>query len=95
MLASKPSPAPHAKVEPSSLSTKSVQSPAPISPKAVAGEAYTIKAGDTLSKLAERYYGAHWKWGQIYEANRERIKNPDYIYIGQKITIPADDPSGT
>lgn len=59
------------------------------------GEQYTIRAGDTLSKLAERFYGAYWKWGKIYEANRESVKNPDYIYIGQKIVIPPDDQAGT
>jgi nucleoid-associated protein YgaU len=93
MLASKPSPVPQAKVEPTPVSSKAVQSPSPIPPKVA--EPYTIKAGDTLSRLAERFYGAHWKWEKIYEANRERIKNPDYIYIGQKITIPASDESGT
>ena len=51
---------------------------------------YTIKAGDTLSHLADRFYGTALKWTRIYEANREVIKNPDYIYIGQKITIPSE-----
>jgi len=51
---------------------------------------YTIKAGDTLSHLADRFYGTALKWTRIYEANREVIKNPNYIYIGQKITIPSE-----
>ena len=51
---------------------------------------YTIKAGDTLSHLADRFYGTASKWSKIYEANRDAIKNPDYIYIGQKITIPSE-----
>jgi NitT/TauT family transport system substrate-binding protein len=51
---------------------------------------YTVKLGDTLSHLAERFYGRALMWMRIYEANREAIKNPDYIYIGQKITIPAE-----
>jgi NitT/TauT family transport system substrate-binding protein len=50
---------------------------------------YTIKAGDTLSKLAGEFYGATAKWKKIYEANTQTIKNPDYIYIGQKILIPS------
>jgi NitT/TauT family transport system substrate-binding protein len=49
---------------------------------------YTIKAGDTLSKLAERFYGAPMKWQKIYEANTQSVKNPNYIYIGQVIKIP-------
>jgi NitT/TauT family transport system substrate-binding protein len=51
---------------------------------------YTIAAGDTLSMLALRYYGNAQKWPKIYEANKNTVKNPHYIYIGQKITIPAD-----
>jgi NitT/TauT family transport system substrate-binding protein len=51
---------------------------------------YTVKVGDTLSHLADRFYGKALKWPKIYEANREVIKNPDYIYVGQKITIPSE-----
>ena len=50
---------------------------------------YTVKAGDTLSDLAEWFYGSALKWPKIYQANRKVIVNPNYIYIGQKITIPA------
>jgi NitT/TauT family transport system substrate-binding protein len=52
---------------------------------------YTVKAGDTLSKLSERFYNSPYKWEKIYEANRESVKNPHYIYIGQKLMIPSDD----
>ena len=51
---------------------------------------YTVSAGDTLSLLALRYYGSSQKWPKIYEANKNTVKNPHYIYIGQKIIIPAD-----
>jgi len=49
---------------------------------------YTIKAGDTLSKLAERFYGAPMKWQKIYDANAQVVKNPNYIYVGQIVRIP-------
>jgi ABC-type nitrate/sulfonate/bicarbonate transport system substrate-binding protein/LysM repeat protein len=52
---------------------------------------YTVKLGDTLSKLAERFYNSSYKWERIYEANKEILKNPNYIYIGQKLMIPSDD----
>lgn len=55
---------------------------------------YTIKAGDSLSRLAERFYGAQWRWGRIYAANRQTIKNPHYVYIGQKIVIPSAEAPG-
>jgi NitT/TauT family transport system substrate-binding protein len=56
-----------------------------------ATQEYTVKAGDTLSKLAERFYNSMSKWDKIYEANRDTLKNPNYIYIGQKLMIPLDD----
>jgi nucleoid-associated protein YgaU len=49
---------------------------------------YTIKSGDTLSKIAKREYGDANAWSRIFEANRETIKNPDKIYPGQEIKIP-------
>lgn len=50
---------------------------------------YTVKAGDSLWKIAQRIYGNGNQWTKIYEANRDKIKNPDLIYPGQKLTIPA------
>ncbi|MBI2209185.1 MAG: ABC transporter substrate-binding protein [Deltaproteobacteria bacterium] len=64
-------------------------------PAIAEGQEYRVKAGDTLSRLAERFYGAQWKWGKIYASNTQTIKNPHYIYIGQKIVIPPDEERGT
>jgi nucleoid-associated protein YgaU len=50
---------------------------------------YIVKAGDTLSKLAAHFYNSSFKWEQIYEANKDVLKNPNYIYIGMKLVIPA------
>jgi LysM repeat protein len=54
------------------------------------GEEYTVVGGDTLSRLAGKYYGDVLKWPKIYEANKQTVKNPHYIYIGQKLIIPGD-----
>jgi len=51
-------------------------------------EFYTIKKGDTLSKIAKVYYGNAMKYPVIFEANREVIKDADLIYPGQTIRIP-------
>lgn len=51
-------------------------------------EFYTIKRGDSLSKIAKRYYGNAMKYPVIFEANREVIKDADLIYPGQVIRIP-------
>jgi nucleoid-associated protein YgaU len=49
---------------------------------------YTVVSGDSLSKIAKREYGDAQKWHAIYEANRDKIKNPDLIHPGQVLTIP-------
>ncbi|HET9325829.1 MAG TPA: LysM peptidoglycan-binding domain-containing protein [Candidatus Eisenbacteria bacterium] len=49
---------------------------------------YTVQKGDTLSRIAEQFYGTAAKWRLIYEANRDLIKDPDLIYPGQTFTIP-------
>ena len=59
---------------------------APVTP--VAKRTYTVKAGDSLSKIAEREYGDASQWKKIYEANRDAIKNPDLIHPGQTFTLP-------
>ena len=51
-------------------------------------EYYTIVSGDSLSKIAKRYYGNAMDYPKLFEANREVIKDPDLIYPGQKIRIP-------
>lgn len=51
-------------------------------------EYYIIKSGDTLSKIAQHYYGNSSAYPKIFEANREVIEDPDKIFPGQKIRIP-------
>ena len=48
-------------------------------------ETYTIKAGDTLSKIG-KHFGVSWQ--DIHEANKDEIKDPDKIFPGQTIRIP-------
>jgi len=49
---------------------------------------YTIVRGDSLSKIAKRFYGDAMKYPVLFEANREIIKNPDLIYPGQVLRVP-------
>ncbi|MGH8495371.1 MAG: peptidoglycan-binding protein LysM [Gammaproteobacteria bacterium] len=56
--------------------------------KAEKVEYYTIRQGDTLSKIAKQYYGDAQDYPQIFDANREVIEDPDKIFVGQKIRIP-------
>lgn len=58
-------------------------------PPPAAAEAYVVVAGDSLSRIAKRFYGDANDWRRIYEANRTLIGgNPDLIVPGQKLTIP-------
>jgi nucleoid-associated protein YgaU len=50
---------------------------------------YTVVAGDSLSKIAKRYYGDANQWRRIHEANRDQITNPDLIHPGQRLKIPG------
>jgi nucleoid-associated protein YgaU len=49
---------------------------------------YTVESGDTLSAIAERYYGTQTEWPKIFEANRDQIDNPDLIQPGQVLRVP-------
>ena len=51
-------------------------------------KSYTIKAGDTLSKIAKNVYGNANEWDKIYQANKDSIVSPHKIQIGQVIKIP-------
>ena len=50
---------------------------------------YTVKSGDTLGKIAKEQYGNASKYTVIFEANKPMLKDPDHIYPGQTLRIPA------
>jgi nucleoid-associated protein YgaU len=58
-------------------------------PAAEVYETYEVKSGDSLSKIAKRVYGEAKEWRRIFEANTDVIKDPDKIFPGQKLKIPA------
>ena len=47
-----------------------------------------MKSGDTLSKIAKYIYGDANAYPRIFEANKDILKNPDQIQVGQKLKIP-------
>lgn len=49
---------------------------------------YTVKSGDTLSKIAKEFYGDASQWKKIHQANTDRIKDPDKIQVGWTLNIP-------
>ncbi|MGI8494568.1 MAG: LysM peptidoglycan-binding domain-containing protein [Pyrinomonadaceae bacterium] len=48
---------------------------------------YTVQSGDSLSKIGT-HYGISWQ--KIYDANRDKLDNPDKIFPGQELTIPQE-----
>ena len=57
-------------------------------------QTYTVEKGDTLSHIAKEHYGKAGKWRAIFEANRDQIDDPDKIFPGQVLKIPAIDVDG-
>ena len=54
----------------------------------VPAKIYEVVAGDTLSKIAKKFYGDANKYMKIFEANKDQLKDPDKISAGQKLKIP-------
>ena len=52
------------------------------------GQTYTVKSGDSLSKIAKQVYGDASQWKKIHEANKAKIPNPDLIHPGDQLVIP-------
>jgi len=69
--------------------------PAPAPEKAgsstapAAEQTYTVVSGDSLSKIAKKFYGNANAWDKIFQANKDKISNPDLIRPGQVLRIPA------
>ena len=53
-------------------------------------QTYTVVSGDNLSRIAKHFYGKP-DWKPIFDANRDQLDNPDKIFPGQVLKIPAHD----
>ncbi len=59
-----------------------------------AGHRYTVRAGDTLSGIAQRFYGRADDWHGLFAANHSEISDPSLIYVGQQLRLPRHLPAG-
>lgn len=50
---------------------------------------YSVRSGDTLSKIADRYYGNPGDWQFLFHENAKTISNPDLIFVGERLLVPA------
>lgn len=57
---------------------------------ALAFETYTVKQGDTLTRIAKARYGSVRFAQMIYRANRDRLAGPDTLSVGQQLRLPTD-----
>lgn len=71
----------------SSKSTLKTETPREAS-NAPTAKTYTVKSGDCLWTIAKKYYGNGAQYTKIYNANKDKISNPNLIYVGQVLTIP-------
>jgi hypothetical protein len=55
------------------------------------GQTYEVESGDNLSKISKQFYGDANEYMRIFYANRDKLKDPDMIQVGQKLAIPPDD----
>jgi LysM repeat protein len=62
--------------------------PAPKASTAPTLRIHKVVAGDTLSKIAKQYYGNANDYMKIFEANKDKLKDPDKIFPGQDLIIP-------
>ncbi len=60
---------------------------------APATRTYTVRPGDTLSAIAQRFYGNPADWPWLYHVNSSVISNPNMIYVGEVLKIPSDPPA--
>jgi len=57
------------------------------------GTYYTVRSGDTLSAIASRYYHNAGDWQYLYHENDKTVSDPNLIYVGQRLMIPATAPA--
>ena len=58
-------------------------------PAASSAKTYTVKAGDTLSRIAKEHLGDANAYMRIYELNRDQLSDPDKIKPGQVLKLPS------
>jgi nucleoid-associated protein YgaU len=59
-----------------------------LAPPAPADKTYTVAAGDSLSKIAKQFYGNANEYMKIFDANKDKLSDPNSIKVGQQLVIP-------
>jgi nucleoid-associated protein YgaU len=53
------------------------------------GKTYKVQPGDTLSKISQQFYGKASEYNRIFEANRDKLSDPNKVQVGQELVIPS------
>ena len=56
---------------------------------------YTVQPGDTLSSIAQQFYGSPADWQWLYQVNRSVVQNPNVIYPGEMLNVPYEPPASS
>lgn len=54
-----------------------------------ATQTYTVKENDTLSSIAQRFFGSRTQWQKVYEMNKDRLESPDRLSVGTELRVPV------
>ena len=60
----------------------------PSTPSGAGAKSYTVQPGDSLSKIAKEFYGNASSYMKIFEANKDKLSDPNKIQVGQVLKIP-------
>ncbi len=60
----------------------------PLEPVSPAGRTYVVRKGDTLFSLARRFYNDERRWRDIWQANRDKLPDPNRLAVGMTLIIP-------
>ena len=71
---------------PAAIAAARIPAPTPTPTPAV--RTYVVADGDTLSRIALRFYGSSSRWPDIYDANRSALPSPGALSVGQTLRIP-------
>ena len=80
-----PAPVAEKKAEPAPAPVAEKKAGSPLNPPVE----HVVRTGDSLWKIAKKYYGSGAKWSLIYEANKSAIKKKDFLEPGTVLVIPA------
>ncbi|MFW6679384.1 5'-nucleotidase C-terminal domain-containing protein [Lacrimispora sp. AGF001] len=58
-------------------------------PAGAVSNTYTVQKGDSLSRIAKRELGSFDRWREIYNANRDKIKDPNVLTLGSQLVVPG------